>query len=319
MNNILVCVEARGNVLQSISLELLTAARQLASETGGQVEALVMGANPRSVLALLGAADRILLVAHPNLEPYVPEAHLVVLEDVVRQRNYAVVLFAYNTVGLDLAPALALRTDRPLVAYCTKLSVKGETLEAESHIYGGKMRATSTAKLPAVIAVMPGVFAESDVKDASSAELIDIAAPAKLGQLRTTFVSEAGPAEGAVDITLAERIVCVGRGIKDKEGVETALQLATALGAEIAGSRPVIDSGWLSKERQVGKSGRKVKPKLYLALGISGAPEHLEGMSGADLIIAINTDAKAPIFGTAHYGATCDLFDLLPALAEQLK
>lgn len=319
MSNILVCVDARGNVLQSISLELLTAARQLANQTGGQVEALVMGANPRALLASLGAADRILLVAHPNLAPYMPEAHLAALEAVVRERNPAVVLFAYNTAGLDLAPALALRTDRPLLAYCTKLAIKGGMLEAESHIYGGKLRAISTAKLPAVIAVMPGAFAESTVTDASSAELIDIQAPSKLGQLRTTFVSESAPAEGAVDITLADRIVCVGRGIKDKAGIETARQLAVALGAEIAGSRPVIDNGWLPKERQVGKSGRKVKPRLYLALGISGAPEHLEGMSGADLIIAINTDAKAPMFGTAHYGATCDLFDLMPALAEQLK
>jgi electron transfer flavoprotein alpha subunit len=142
--------------------------------------------------------------------------------------------------------------------------------------------------------------------------------PSALGQLRTRLVgiSSAG---GTVDITKAERIVSVGRGIGGPDNIEAARELAAALGAELAASRPVVDSGWLPRERQVGKSGMTVKPKLYLAVGISGAPEHLEGMRGAGLVIAVNTDPRAPIFQAAGYGTTCDLCDLLPALSARLR
>ena len=132
-------------------------------------------------------------------------------------------------------------------------------------------------------------------------------------------LEEIEPEAGGVDLTQAERILCVGRGIGEAAKIGLAAEVATLLGAELAGSRPVVDSGWLEKARQVGKSGRKVKPRLYVAVGVSGAPEHLEGMAAADLIVAVNSDARAPIFGAAHYGTTCDLFDLLPALAERLR
>lgn len=314
MTNILVCIETRGSAVQSISLELLTAARQLAKETGGVVEALVMGTAPETAVPSLGAADRILLVRHASLGTYIPEATLAVLVQVVKERAPTAVLFAYNTCGLDLAPALAQLSGRPLVAYCKAMSAKDGVLIAESSIYGGKLTAKSAAPLPAVVALMPGAFAEAELRPGSMRDIVEIAAPAKLDKLRMAFVSEQFPDADSVDITQASKIVSVGRGIKDKNGVETAGRLAAALGAELTGSRPIIDSGWLPKERQVGKSGRKVKPKLYLALGISGAPEHLEGMSGAELIIAVNTDIKAPIFSSAHYGTTCDVFTLMDAM-----
>jgi electron transfer flavoprotein alpha subunit len=302
-----------------VSLELLAAARQLADQTGGKVEALVIGSDPRSLAPSLGAADRILLAADPRLDAYVSEAHLAVVESVVRQRNPAVVLFAYSTIGLDLAPALAVRTERSLIAYCKALSVKGDALEAESQLYGGKVDGLAKAKLPAVVAVMPGAFPEAEIADGSGLEMVDIAPPSAISRPRMTFVSESAPAADAFDITRAEKIVCVGRGVKDKNGVEAVRELAAALGAEIGGSRPVVDEGLLPKERQIGKSGFKVKPKLYLALGVSGAPEHLEGMRRAGLIVAINTDPKAPIFSVAHYGATCELLDLAEALKDMLN
>jgi electron transfer flavoprotein alpha subunit len=144
-------------------------------------------------------------------------------------------------------------------------------------------------------------------------------APASLGAARIRFVSTSAPDAGEIDLTRADRIVCVGRGIGSEDKLPIAQELAAMLGAEIAGSRPVIDSGWLPKPRQVGKSGQKVKPKLYMALGVSGAPEHLEGMKSADYIVAINSDAKAPIFDVADVGTTCDMFVLVPALIEKLK
>ncbi len=318
MGDILVHIETRASAIQPVSLELLTAARELASALGLKVEALVAAAAPHELATRLGDADRVLAVAHPALEPYTPEAHAAILAETVRTRDPAVVLLGYSSVGLDLAPSLAVRTGRPLVCYCVKLVAAGDAVEAESLVYGGKLRAATRAKLPAIFTVTPGSYAEAQAGSAP-AEIVDLAPPDAIGKRRTAFVSETRPPPGAIDLTQADRILCVGRGISDKDSIAIAEEVAAALGAEIAGSRPVIDAGWLSKERQVGKSGCKVKPKLYIAAGVSGAPEHLEGMSAAELIIAINSDAKAPIFGVAHYGTTCDLFDLLPALGERLK
>jgi electron transfer flavoprotein alpha subunit len=318
MGDILVHIETRAGAIQPVSLELLTAARELAGAIGVKVEALVAAAAPQELAARLGAADRVLAVAHPSLDPYTPEAHAAILAEVVRVRDPAIVLLGYSSVGLDLAPNLAGRTGRPLVSYCVKLAAAGDAVEAESLVYGGKLRATTRAKLPAIFAVTPGSYAEAEA-GAAPAEILDLAPPGAIDKLRMAFVSETRPPPGAIDLTQAERILCVGRGIGDKDGIAVAEEVAAALGAEIAGSRPVIDAGWLPKERQVGKSGCRVKPKLYIAVGVSGAPEHLEGMSAAELIVAINSDAKAPIFGVAHYGTTCDLFDLLPVLGERLK
>ncbi len=319
MSDILVYAEIRNGALQCDTLELLTAAQRLADVTGGKVEALCAHADPDVVLRDLAAADRVLTVKHPSLGNYVPEAHLAVLEEVVAQRNPAAVLFSYNTAGLDLAPALALRSSRPLVAYCSGMDCQTPEVEAESHIYSGKLRSTSKVALPAVFTVMPGAFPEAPSNAERTPETELLSPPEKLESLRSRFVCENAPPADAFDLTLADKIVCVGRGVGDKNGFEELKELAGMLDAEIAGSRPVIDQGWLPKERQVGKSGCKVKPKLYFAMGISGAPEHLEGMQGAELIIAVNSDAAAPIFGVAHYGANCDLFDLLPDLVERLR
>lgn len=318
MGDILVHIETRGGAIQPISLELLTAARELAGALGNKVEALVAAAAPQQIAGQLGAADCVLTAAHPALEPYTPEAHAAVLAETVRQREPAIVLLGYSSVGLDLAPNLAVRTGRPLVSYCVKLATKGDTVEAESMIYGGKLRATTKATLPAIFAVTPGSYAAAPA-GVAPAEILEFAPPDAITKLRTVFVGESRPPPGAIDLAQADRILCVGRGISDKDSIALAEEVAVALGAEIAGSRPVIDAGWLPKERQVGKSGTKVKPKLYIAAGVSGAPEHLEGMSAAELIVAINSDAKAPIFRVAHYGTTCDLFDLLPALGQRLK
>ena len=161
MSDILVHIETRAGAIQPVSLELLTAARELAGATGMKVEALVAAAAPQEVAARLGAADRVLAVAHPALEPYTPEAHAAILAETVRVRDPAIVLLGYSSVGLDLAPNLAVRTGRPLVSYCVKLAAAGDTIEAESLVYGGKLRATTKTKLPAIFAVTPGSYAEA--------------------------------------------------------------------------------------------------------------------------------------------------------------
>src|SRR5574339_21641 len=167
-----------------------------------------------------------------------------------------------------------------------------------------------------IVACVAGAFPADPGRGTTNATKVDL--PVSLDGLKTKFIEAIKPAGGDVDITAQDKLVSIGRGIGGKENVELAEELAKALGATISASRPVVDAGWLPRTRQVGKSGLKVKPKLYLMLGISGAPEHLEGMKSAELIIAVNTDKKAPILNVAHYGATADLFEVAEAMLELL-
>lgn len=315
---ILVTIESRSGALLPISFELLAAARQLADAAGWQVEALVAAADPAPLAAEIKAADRVLTVAHPALSPYNPAAQAAVLKSVVAARQPALTLCGYTTAGLDLAPVAAAAGKAALVAYVTALSLEGESLKATSQVYGGKLTAATVTALPAVAALVPGRWSE-EAGRAGSGGSVEALEPPSLDELRCALVAELQPEAGGIDLTQADKILCVGRGIGDKDKIPVAGEVAELLGAALAGSRPIIDSGWLEKARQVGKSGTKVKPKLYVAVGVSGAPEHLEGMGSAELIVAINSDAQAPIFGAAHFGTTCDLFDLLPAVTERLR
>ena len=319
MADVLVYIETIDSVVSPLSYELLGAARHLSQSLGGQVEALILGSDVESQVSSLAAADRILTVEHGELAPYVPEAHVKALTEVVASRGPQVVLVGNTSVGMDLAAALASRTGRPLVAYCIDLSIDGQALVARSQLYGGKVVATTRTDGPAVCSVIAGSFPGAQGRTGGGAEVVRLDPPQGLSGLRTRLLETSRLGADAVDITKADRLVSVGRGIGGPDNIELAQELAQVLGAELGASRPVVDSGWLPKERQVGKSGVTVKPKLYFAVGISGAPEHLEGMRDADLIVAINSDPNAPIFKVAHYGTTCDLFDLLPALSEQLK
>jgi electron transfer flavoprotein alpha subunit len=315
---ILVYVEAHDGVVSAASLETLAGARQLADGSGGSVEALILAADPAPLLPQIVGADRVLTVAHPALAAYLPEAHQAVLVETVNTRKPDLLLLANSYVGLDLAASTAIATDRPVVSYCMAVSLAGDVLTTTNQVYGGKIEAIAETKLPAVAAVNPGTF-QGAAAARPQVETVRLDPPAALGSLASSFIEALKEESGDVDITQQERLVSVGRGIGDAANIEIAQALATALGAEVSASRPVVDAGWMPKSRQVGKSGHKVKPKLYVAVGISGAPEHLEGMRDAGFIVAINQDAKAPIFDVAHIGTTCDLFDLLPALTERLN
>ncbi|GAC1638938.1 MAG: electron transfer flavoprotein subunit alpha/FixB family protein [Candidatus Dormibacteraceae bacterium] len=317
MGNVLVYIETSAGRVAPISFELLGAARTLAASLGGEVEALLAGGG--DLAKELGAADTVIEVEHPALSPFVPEAHVAAFVEAIRTRNPQVVLVGNTSVGIDLAAGAAAATGRPLVSYCLGLEADGGSVVARSQLYGGKIVATTRTEAPAVFAVVGGSFAEASGRSGGKGARVTMAPPAALSSLRTRFLAASGPAGEGVDITKAERLVSVGRGIGGPDNIELAEELAKALGAEIGASRPVCDSGWLPKARQVGKSGMTVKPKLYFAIGISGAPEHLEGMRDSELIVAVNSDANAPIFRVAHYGTTCDLFDLLPALTERLQ
>jgi electron transfer flavoprotein alpha subunit len=298
----------------SINGRLLAFARPLADAAGGALVAVVASGEPTGADALAGA-DVVLELTHPAFSQYLPEAHQLALAAAIRARTPDLVLLENTTAGLDLAAAAAAATGLPFVGYCDRLSLEDGDAQSVSGIYGGQLQATARTSLPAVFAIN-SVALHEESQNVGRGERVQLAPPAELERLRTTFVEAPAPADEGVDLAKAERIVCVGRGIGGAENIPVAEELASALGAELAASRPVIDSGWLPKVRQVGKSGATVKPKLYLALGVSGAPEHVEGMQGAELIVAINTDSGAAIFNIAHYGVVADLFDVAEELTN---
>jgi electron transfer flavoprotein alpha subunit len=223
-------------------------------------------------------------------------------------------MFGWTATGMDLAAWLSARLGKPCAAYVKNI---GADLTMSCQVYGGRMSADVSAEGDmAIAACLAGSFPVEAGQGSTAATTM--ASPVDLSGLKVKFVEAIKPAAGDVDITSQMKLVSVGRGIGGKENIELAEELAGKLGAIVSASRPVVDAGWLPRTRQVGKSGLKVKPKLYLMLGISGAPEHLEGMQSAELIIAVNTDKKAPIFNVAHYGATADLFEVADAMLELL-
>ncbi|HVB46406.1 MAG TPA: electron transfer flavoprotein subunit alpha/FixB family protein [Streptosporangiaceae bacterium] len=317
-NDILVLAEHSGGQLSDSTYELLGKARELARSTGGKAEVAVFG--PADLAGQLGAADTVVWVDHPALAGYVPEAYEKALAHVLAQRSPRLLLLSNATIGLDLGAALSVLWDAPLAAYAVDLIVEDGTPVATCQVLGGKVLAEVALDADRAIAtVVGGSFGQAAGQADGTAQVVPVAPPASLDEARMSVRRVIEPEAGDVDITTADLLVSVGRGIGSRDDIELVQELADALDAPLSASRPVTDSGWLPKSRQVGKSGLKVKPKAYLAFGISGAPEHLEGMRDAELIIACNTDAGSPIFEIAHYGTTADLFDLVPALTERLS
>jgi len=315
-NDIFVITEHMDGKVSDVSFEMVGKAKELASDLGGQAVAIVLGSGAAD-LAGGFASDSTMYVDDPALADFNPEAYGKVVEALVKEKSPRLVMFGWTATGMDMAAWLSARLGIPFVANAKSLSVEGSDLIVNSQIYGGKMMAeVSPEGDTAIVAVAAGSFPAEAGQGSTTAE--QIASPIALDGLKIQFLEAVKPQSSDVDITAQERLVSVGRGLGGKENIELAEELAEALGATISCSRPVVDAGWLPRTRQVGKSGQKVKPKLYLMLGISGAPEHLEGMSGAELIIAVNTDKNAPIFNVAHYGTTADLFDVAEEILELL-
>jgi electron transfer flavoprotein alpha subunit len=315
-NDILVIAEHMDGKVADISYEMVGKAKDLAAAFGGRVVALMLGSGVAHLAATF-ASDSTLYVDAPALAEFNPEAYGRVIEALIAEQSPRVTLVGSTSIGMDLAAWLSARTGHPCIAYANRLAAEGGALLASSQIYGGKVAAeTASMGESAIVSVVAGAFPAAAGRGTTAAE--QIGAPISLSDLRTRCTRLIRPAVGDIDITAYEKLVSVGRGIGGKENIELAQDLADALGAALAGSRPITDAGWLPKTRQVGKSGLAVTPKLYLMLGISGAPEHLEGMKDAELIIAVNTDPKAPIFDVAHYGTTCDLFEVAEAMLELL-
>jgi electron transfer flavoprotein alpha subunit len=310
MGDVLVYLQPTGD-----SERLLAWARSIADALGGELVGLRAAGD--AIADGPTAADVLLEVSHPSLDPYLPEAHQAMLAAAIQARQPDLVVFENTTAGYDLAAAAAAQANLPFVGYCVELSVSDGVAQSVSAVYGGQLLATTRTPLPAVFAVNSSALHEQP-QVAGRDERASLPAPDALDALRTTLIEALAPSDDGVDLGRADRIVCVGRGIGAADNIEVAEELAAALGAELAGSRPVIDSGWLPKVRQVGKSGSRVKPKLYVTLGVSGAPEHVEGMQDAELIIAVDKDPAAAIFQVADYGIVADLFDVADELTALL-
>lgn len=313
-NDIFVLVEHTQGTVDASTHELLGKAKQLAGQSGGRAVACLLHSGAKAAAEGL-AADAVLSVEHPALEHFLPEAYVKAMGALLAEHEPRATLVANTTVGMDVAGGLSARAGVPLVAYCTAIELEGDQVVATSQLFGGKLNAEVAVDGAAICSVVAGSF---EAAAGGSPTLEDVAASG-LDELATSFLRRIEPEVSDVDITAEEILVSVGRGIGGEENIELAQELADALGGVVCASRPVTDGGWLPKTRQVGKSGQKVKPKLYIAVGISGAPEHLEGIGDAELVIAVNTDENAPIFDVAHYGTTEDLFDVLPALTEQIE
>jgi electron transfer flavoprotein alpha subunit len=311
---ILVVAEHRDGTLNRASFETIAAAQH----AGGPLKIVVLGSGVDTVAGQLATADaaEILAVDDPSLEQYTADGFVLALEHVIRAENPERVFLPHTYQTRDFAPALAARVQRPLVTDCIAVRDGGYARP----VFQGKLHADVAVDGPHVATFQIGAFRADAMKSgASPAPVRKPAIAIDASRIRQKPEAPFKEARQAVDLSQAERIVAVGRGIKSQEHLAIAQQLAQAMGAELAASRPICDAGWLPMDRQIGSSGQTVAPKLYVALGISGAIQHLVGMKGARTIVAINKDAEAPIFEIADYGIAGDLFEIVPAMIAELQ
>jgi electron transfer flavoprotein alpha subunit len=317
---ILVVAEQREGKLNRVSLETLAGAQALAKQTGWMVEAAVVGSNVASVAAEIAktAVEKVWAIEDKALEQYTPDGFVSALKSFIEINKPKLVLLPHTYQVRDFAPRLAAALGAVLVSDAVGCRFEGGKLLFTRQMFQGKFAAdiSLAGDGPWFASFQTGAF-RGDQAEAGEAGVETVSA--STGEIRTRPEAPFREAKQAVDLTQAEIIVSVGRGIKEQKNIEIAKALADALGGELAASRPICDAGWLPMERQVGSSGQTVSPKLYLALGISGAIQHLVGMKGSRTIIAINKDADAPIFEIADVAVVGNLFDIVPVLTEEIK
>lgn len=316
----LVIAEQKDGVLNRASWEAIAAAQQM----GAPVTVALPGGQVAAAAAELAAADvtEVIALEHDALAAYTADGFVQALAALVAAESPSHVVFAHTYQTRDYAPRLAARLDRAMAPDCTGVKAAGGSWLFVRPMFQGKVNADVALEGPAphLVTFQIGSFrADAVKKGASPAPVRRVAATVDPAAIRQQPEAPFREAKQAVDLSQAERIVSVGRGIKSEEHIAIAKQLAEAMGAELSASRPICDAGWLPMERQVGSSGQTVAPKLYLALGISGAIQHVVGMKGARTIVAVNKDAEAPIFEIADYGIVGDLFEVVPAMIAALK
>ncbi|HEY6118305.1 MAG TPA: electron transfer flavoprotein subunit alpha/FixB family protein [Pyrinomonadaceae bacterium] len=320
-NGILVFIEHRGGKLNKTSLEAIAAAQNLAAALLQPISAVLIGDDVATLAQEIALYDlaKVIHARNAALAEYTPDGYADAMESVIRQTDPQLVVMPHTYLVRDYAPKLAARFDKSLISDCIRARVSEGMTTFTRRIFLGKLDAdvVSDTEAPVFATFQSGAYRPDQARKGSGSpiEVQDV----EVGEIRMTPEAPFQEAKQAVDLTKAEIIVAVGRGIKSKDNLGLAEKLAEALGGDIAASRPICDAEWLPIDRQIGSSGQTVAPKLYIALGISGAIQHLVGMKNSGTIVAINKDPEAPIFDIADYGIVGDLFEAVPVLTEEIK
>ncbi len=323
--NLWVVVETEEGVAKNVGYELLSVGRTLADKLGEQLVALVMGKNVQAVAqaSIAYGADQVLLVEGDEYETYNTDAATYAAVTLIEKYHPSIVLYGATNNGRDLAPRVACKLETGLTADCTELDIDEETglLVSTRPTFGGNLMATIMCPdhRPQMSTVRPGVFKKGTPDEGRTGEIVAEDVHIDPSEIRVQLVERIKEVAEAVNLEEAEIIVSGGRGLKDEKGFEMLKELADLLGGTVGASRAAVDAGWIPHAHQVGQTGKNVSPKLYIAVGISGAIQHLAGMSGADTVVAINKDPDAPIFGVADYAVVGDLFEVVPALIEAIR
>ncbi|MFA6570575.1 MAG: electron transfer flavoprotein subunit alpha/FixB family protein [Bacteroidota bacterium] len=317
-NGIIIYIEHLKGIISDISFEILGAARKIADDTGMTLYAVLAGKTVDSLLPGLGKADLVITIEDDSLEMPNPEAIADILNDVGSAKGITLFMVGGTNVSSGIGAILSSKQKIPLINLCKNVRHENGCILATNQLFGGKI--FSEIKIEdskGVFCIYPGSYKSEAGKSDKFPQTEKFDYKPKVSKIKFNKIIE--PDLSDVDISKEDILVSVGRGIGNKDNISLAEELVAVLGGAVSASRPVIDQGWLPLNRQVGKSGMIVKPKLYLALGISGAPEHVEGMKDSSLIVAINKDPAAPIFNFAHYGLCADIEDIVPVLTESIR
>ena len=319
-NGILVCIEHREGGVNKTSFEAVAAAQQLGAALGRGVTAVVLGTDASLANEVAGYnVAKVISAESPKLDVYTPDAYTDAMEQVVRAAAPQFVLMPHTYLVRDYAPKLAARFGKGLISDCVRARAEGGAVTFTRRIFLGKIDAdvTPEGEPPVFATFQSGAYRPDQAERGGGAAVESMSV--EVGEVRMRPEPPFQEVKQAVDLSKADVIIAIGRGIKSQENLALAERLAEALGGEIAASRPICDAGWLPIDRQIGSSGQTVAPKLYVALGISGAIQHLVGMKNASTIVAVNKDPEAPIFDIADYGIVGDLFEVVPVLTEEVK
>jgi electron transfer flavoprotein alpha subunit len=313
---ILVFLERSGSQFHRLSLETLAAAQQVGSSMSLPVASVVIGSGAQDA----PGGGSVYAVDHPLLQQYTADGYTIALEQIIRAKQPTYIFLPHTYTVRDFAPKLATRLEKVLVSDVVSIRAESDGLLCVRQLFQGKLNADVriSGAAPHFISIQAGAYRADQLQPGSSA-VEPFTVQIDPSHIRSKPEEPFRESNRAVDLTAADRIVSVGRGIKEKDNIPLVEELAQALGAELAASRPICDNGWLPMERQVGSSGQTVSPKVYVAVGISGAIQHLVGMKGAKTIVAINKDPEAPIFEVADYGIVGDLFEVVPAITAEIK
>jgi electron transfer flavoprotein alpha subunit len=319
MSEIFVLIEHRQEEIRDISFELLACGKKLAEENGMNLTAVVLGFGVDDIVKKIESqAHKILVIDNELLKEFNAETYQIILADLIKKENPFLFLIGHTAFGWDLCPALATQLNIPFTTDCLDVEICDGRLKVIRQMYDGKLSAKVTLREnPSyMLTLRAGMFPA--VEDSFKTEIVNFDSPVSEAPDYRKFMEYIEAVAGDVDITKSDIVIGIGRGIKEQDNLAMIEEFAASIGGVVACSRPIVDSDWLPKDRQVGSSGKVIKPKLYIAIGISGAFQHVAGMKGAETIVAINKDANAPIFNEADYGIVDDLFKVIPALKEKI-